>query len=360
MLLSKAEWDKEQLIRNLREEWGIVDEEPDEGDEDDENSDDAVVMRVGGMMLIVTLFLGHIPDNEAEINAENNYMWPEAVEVAKAHKAHIMVAVLGEEEKLLERGKLFTKAMAVCCKQKYATGVYTSGVVFEPRFYEGLADMLKEDELPIFNWVWFGLYRSEGGLNGYTYGMDVFGKEEMEVLNTDAEPEELRDFLASLASYVLACDVTLQDGETIGFSADDKHTITRSPGVGLPEDQMTLKISWESLAGGPDDDREDGPDGEAPQDEESSVPGVYTEEELAARSAMGVTSRGDIVLMICSASAFQAGVGAETVRDAMAGFGCAEAVELEGGAAACLFLDGERLLPSIGEYVPLSCVGLLR
>ena len=49
------------------------------------------------------------------------------------------MAVLGEEEKLLERGKLFTKAMAVCCKQKYATGVYTSGVVFEPRFYEGLA-----------------------------------------------------------------------------------------------------------------------------------------------------------------------------------------------------------------------------
>ena len=281
VLLSKAEWDKEQLIRDLREKWGIVDEEPDEGDKDVENSDDAVVMRVGNMMLIVTLFHGHIPDNEAEINAENNYMWPEAVEVAKAHKAHIMVAVLGEEEKLLERGKLFTKAMAVCCKQKYATGVYTSGVVFEPRFYEGLADMLKEDELPIFNWVWFGLYRSEGGLNGYTYGMDVFGKEEMEVLNTDAEPEDLRDFLASLASYVLACDVTLQDGETIGFSADDKHTITRSPGVSLPEEQMTLKISWASSDGDPDDDDDD-PDGEVPEDEENGVPEVYTEEEMEA------------------------------------------------------------------------------
>lgn len=254
VLLSKAEWDKEQLIRDLREEWGIVDDEPDEGGEDDENSDDAVVMRIGGMMLVVTIFRGHIPNNEAEINAENNYMWPEAVEAAKAHKAHIMVAVLGEEEKLLERGKLFTKAMAVCCKQKYATGVYTSGVVFEPRFYEGLADMIKEDELPIFNWVWFGPYRSEGGLNGYTYGMDVFGKEEMEVLNTDAEPEDLRDFLASLASYVLACDVTLQDGETIGFSADDKHTITRSPGVSLPEEQMTLKISYEPTEVEPETD----------------------------------------------------------------------------------------------------------
>ena len=283
VLLSKAEWDKEQLIRDLREEWGIVDEEPDEGDEDDENSDDAVVMRVGGMMLIVTLFHGHIPDNEAEINAENNYMWPEAVEVAKAHKAHIVVAVLGEEEKLLERGKLFTKAMAVCCKQKYATGVYTSGVVFEPRFYEGLADMLKEDELPIFNWVWFGLYRSEGGLNGYTYGMDVFGKEEMEVLNTDAEPEDLRDFLASLASYVLACDVTLQDGETIGFSADDKHTITRSPGISLPEEQMTLKIGHEPIKGDPEDDSCDHSDNDDTQDEEEfSNPEVYTEEEMEA------------------------------------------------------------------------------
>ena len=283
VLLSKAEWDKEQLIRNLREEWGIVDEEPDEGDEDDENSDDAVVMRVGGMMLIVTLFHGHIPDNEAEINAENNYMWPEAVEVAKAHKAHIVVAVLGEEEKLLERGKLFTKAMAVCCKQKYATGVYTSGVVFEPRFYEGLTDMLKKDELPIFNWVWFGLYRSEGGLNGYTYGMDVFGKEEMEVLNTDAEPEELRDFLASLASYVLACDVTLQDGETIGFSADDKHTITRSPGISLPEEQMTLKIGYEPIKGDPEDDSCDHSDNDDTQDEEEfSNPEVYTEEEMEA------------------------------------------------------------------------------
>ena len=257
VLLSKAEWDKEQFIRDLQEEWGIVDGGLEENNEDDESSGDVVVMRVGGMMLIVTLFYGHIPDNEAEINAENKYMWPEAVEAAKAHKAHIMVAVLGEEETLLERGKLFTKAMAVCCKQKYATGVFTSGVVFEPRFYEEFANMMKEDELPIFNWIWFGLYRSEGGLNGYTYGMDVFGKEEMEVLNTDAGPEDLRDFLANLASYVLECDVTLKDGETIGFSEDDKHTITRSPGVSLPEDQMTLKIGWEPLDSEPDDGSDD-------------------------------------------------------------------------------------------------------
>ena len=104
-------------------------------------------------------------------------MWEDAVKAAREHRAHIMVAVLGKEEDVLEKGKLYTKLVAACCRQKYATGIYTSGVVFEPRFYEGFADMMREDELPIFNWIWFGLWRDENGMNGYTYGMDVFGKE---------------------------------------------------------------------------------------------------------------------------------------------------------------------------------------
>ena len=280
VLLSKAEWDKEQFIRDMKEKWDIA---VDEYDESEEKDDDALVFEVGDMVAAVSLATYPIPNGEAELNAENNYMWEDAVKVAREHCAHIMVAVLGKEENLLEKGKLYTKVVAACCKQKYATGIYTSGVVFEPRFYEGFADMMKEDELPIFNWVWFGLYQSEGGLNGYTYGMDVFGKEEMEVLNTDAEPEDLRDFLASLASYVLACDVTLQDGETIGFSADDKHTITRSPGVSLPEEQMTLKIGYEPIKGDPEDDSCDHSDNDDTQDEEEfSNPEVYTEEEMEA------------------------------------------------------------------------------
>ena len=279
VLLSKGKWDKEQFIRDMKEKWDIT---VDEYDASEEKDDDALVFEVGDMLAAVSLNNYPIPGGEAEVNAENNYMWPDAVKVAKKHSAHIMVAVLGKEENLLEKGKLFTKVVAACCRQKYATGVYTSGVVFEPGFYEGFADMMQNDELPIFNWIWFGLWRDENGMNGYTYGMDVFGKDEMEVLGTDAEPGDLRDFLASLVSYVLENDVELQDGETIGFTADDKHTITRSPGVSLPEDQMTLKISWKSTGGSPDDGDEDDSDGERPEDEESGVPEVYTEEEMNA------------------------------------------------------------------------------
>ena len=259
VLLSKAEWDKAQFIRDMQEKWDIP---VDEYDASEEKDDDALVFEVGDMLAAVSLNNYPIPGGEAEGNAENNYMWEDAVKVAKKHRAHLMVAVLGKEENLLEKGKLFTKVVAACCRQEYATGIYTSGVVFEPRFYEGFADMMQENELPIFNWIWFGLWRDENGMNGYTYGLDVFGKDEMEVLGTDAKPSDLRDFLASLVSYVLENDVELHDGETIGFDADDKHTITRSPGVGLPEEQMTLKISWRSGGDGPDEGGDDPDDGE--------------------------------------------------------------------------------------------------
>ena len=260
VLLSKGEWDKQQFIRDMQEKWGIT---VDEYSASEEKDDDALVFEVGDMLAAVSLTDCPIPDGEAEANAENNYMWEDAVKVAREHRAHILVAVLGKEKDLLEKGRLFTKVVAVCCRQKYATGVYTSGVVFEPQFYEGFADMLKGDKLPIFNWIWFGLWRNEKGLNGYTYGMEAFGKDEMEVLDTDADPYDLLDFLASLASYVLENDVELHDGETIGFTADDKRAITRSPGMGLPEEQMTLKISWKP-GGDPDGSSKNDPDGERP------------------------------------------------------------------------------------------------
>ena len=57
-----------------------------------------------------------------------------------------------------------------------------------------------------------------------------------------------------MAGYVLEYDAVLNDGETIGFSAVDKHRITRGQGVALP-DKVTLKISY-----GSEDDADGGPD----------------------------------------------------------------------------------------------------
>lgn len=242
VLLEKAHWDKGRLIADLKAEWDI--DVPEEDKDDRKDNGDSLVFEAGDMIAAVSLMHGPVPGGEAEDNAENNYMWPDAVKAAQSHAAHIMVTVLGKETDVRLRGQFFVKLAAACCRQPGVLGVYTSGVVFESSFYADMAGVMKEGELPLNNWIWFGLHRREGGVCGYTYGMDVFGKEELEVLDADADPLAVREFLVSLAGYVIGSDVTLNDGETIGFSQGDRHRITRSPGVALP-DQPTLKVSFE-------------------------------------------------------------------------------------------------------------------
>lgn len=237
VLLKEAAWDKDRLLRDLGEKWGV--------DVKGETSEGGIALgfSADGLTVGVVLVPAPMLNDEAVEGAEFNYFWPGAVEAAKAHKAHLVVTVAGSgKERLLERGKLLVKVLACCCGQENATGVYTSGVVFEPEFYADLAEVMKDGRLPVMNWIWFGLYPGEKGFCCYTFGMDVFGKDEMEVLDVDAEPADLRAFLSGLAVYVLENDVVLNDGETIGFSEDDKHAITRSKGVSLPG--MTLKIAY--------------------------------------------------------------------------------------------------------------------
>lgn len=234
-LLSDGSWDKVQFIRDLKADWNINAAE-------DNSSEGSLAFSTEGMTATIALMPAPVPGGEAEQNAASNYMWPQAVETAKAHQAHLVVAVLGAEPDAFKKGELFVKLLSCCCKQKNILGIYASGTVFEPRFYMAGAEMLKKGDVSILNWVWFGLYRNEGGMNCYTYGMKQFGKDEMEVLNANGQPSDVRNFLLNLVSYVLESNVTLKDGETIGFSEDDKHTISRSEGVSLPG--MTLKISY--------------------------------------------------------------------------------------------------------------------
>lgn len=235
VLLKSTEWDLEKIIDDLKKDWDIE-------ASDRDNDKDALVFSVGKMNVVLGLMKGKVPDNEAEINAENNYRWKEAVQVTKTHKAHILVAILGKEQSLIEIGKLFVKTCASCLKQKNAIGIYTAGTVFEPNFYIDASLIMKDGDLPILNWIYLGLYMGEKGLCAYTYGMDVFGKDNIELLDTDEEPENLYGFLLDIVYYVLDSDITLKDGETIGFSEEQKLKITKSKGVSIEGE--TLKIDY--------------------------------------------------------------------------------------------------------------------
>lgn len=64
----------------------------------------------------------------------------------------------------------------------------------------------------------------------------------MEIIDSSNSLEELSEIMFNMAHYVIAADVTLKHGETIGVSAGQKLKITESKGKYV--DGNTLKIKY--------------------------------------------------------------------------------------------------------------------
>lgn len=233
VLLSEPHWDSRQFVKDLKEEWDI--------DFTEEENSDTMVAKFGDGFIAVSFIAAPVPGGEADEYAKANYMWPEAESVAKAHKAQILVAVTGLDDNLIEKAKITTKIIDACLKQKNAVAVYADGAVYEPQFYHMVAQSLHDEELPILDWVWFGIYRNGDVPGIYTYGLRKFGKEEIEVYAA-ASLKDIHDFVLNIVAYILEYDVTLNDGETIGFTEDEKLPITLSKGIALSG--KSLKIAY--------------------------------------------------------------------------------------------------------------------
>ena len=254
LLLKDPVWDRERFSERLRAEWGI-EFDPDEeenadddldGDEDDEDDDSIFLEKIDGRIAAVSFMPVPVPEAEAEECARSNFLWPEAVDAAKAHGAQLLATLPGSdfenEDDLWESARLFVKLVATAADDPNVLGIYVNGTVLEPAFYRKWALDMKSGTDPIRDWVWVGLYRGEKGMCAYTSGLEKFGRREIEVLEADAEPGELFAFAGTLVLYVLDCRAELCDGQTIGFTEDDKHEIRLSEGAALPG--MTLKLSY--------------------------------------------------------------------------------------------------------------------
>lgn len=254
VLLDDAVFDKETILKALKEDWQIEDDEEENDDEDDgeddddsdgeelEERDDAIILSYGGGMAVISLMPGPVPEEEAVYSAESNFLWKDAVETAKRHKAHILVSFMGKEVPVKEAGEIMVKLVVSVCKQRGVLGIYANGTVYQPEHYLDCAEVLREGEFPLYNLVWFGLYRGKKGICAYTEGMRSLGYDEMEIVDSKEQPEDIMDMLFGAAAYVVDSEVILNDGETIGFSAEQKLPITKSRGVAV--EGNSLKIGF--------------------------------------------------------------------------------------------------------------------
>lgn len=236
VLLNSEQCDFEQIKANLMNDWGISCPEED-------TNQDALVFDADNCIVAASFINAPIPDGEAEHFAQGNYLWKEAVEVTKTHVAQIILAVLPQDCSPIDSSKLFTKLAASCLKLPNAIGIYSNGTVAHPEMFIDMAELIRDEEmLPLLNVVYFGLIGTENGTDGYTYGLKAFGKDEIEVLGSPLSPADMRDFLISISEYIVGEDVTLRNGETIGFTEEQRLPISRSEGIYL--EGQTIKIHY--------------------------------------------------------------------------------------------------------------------
>ncbi len=246
ILLDKIGFYKAALIKNLETQWGIVCN-AEEGDNSNhwvikDKSSEALIVKQGKLFAIVGYNPRRLSEN-LEMAAYDNYMWEGAQAAPQNYKANITITIMGRKGDLMQRAKLFAKVTAACCSLKSASAVYINDVLVQKDFYINAASLIKENELPLDCWIWFGIHKTKKGYSAYTYGLEAFGKDELEVLDADCDPNQLRNFLYDVAENIIKNDLTFKDGDIIGFSAEDEHAITRSEGVAL-RGLQTLKIEY--------------------------------------------------------------------------------------------------------------------
>ena len=239
VLLDEVRFDAEKYVKDLKEDWNL------DYDFEITQEDNTIIADYNGMIMTASLMPAPIPDNEAVEQAKTNYRWDGAVEAAEKHKAHLLVSVINRGDMdNIEGAKHYVKLLANATKQEGCLGINILGTVIHPQMYYDFAKLYDEnDDFPIENIVYIGLYGDENNtVSGYTYGLEQFGKKELEIIKSSEEAEEVYNFLASISDYIITSDVVLNDGETIGFSEEQKIQISVSEGIAL--DGETIKLGF--------------------------------------------------------------------------------------------------------------------
>lgn len=205
---------------------------------------EASVINIDNYSIAIGNMSSPIPGDEIRTTAEYNYLWSNGINEAPNHKGHIILSILDGGRNPIKENILFNQIAASILKNSKSIGVYIGGrtLLLKKDFYLANTESMSKEDLPLYNWIYFGLRKDNGKQSVYTYGLTDFGKKEMEIINSKKDLEELSALMYNFAHYVIANDVTLKDGETIGMSATQKLKIKESKGKYL--EGNTLKIKY--------------------------------------------------------------------------------------------------------------------
>ena len=205
---------------------------------DIEGDDELATFKVGGELVAISMMPVPIPNSELEPMYSYSYLW-ENVE------SEAIVSILFSNISPVEKYSLLTKINSSILRTcEDAIGIYqgSATLLLPKELYVAFSELLLSDMLPIQLWIYIGIICNNEKTSIYSYGMQEFDKSEIEILETVMSNREVYDLFINILNYVLAYDVTLKHGETIGFSEDEKIKIIESEAVYVDGNSLKLEI----------------------------------------------------------------------------------------------------------------------
>jgi hypothetical protein len=126
---------------------------------------------------------------------------------------------------------VMTRVTAAIVRASNALGVYVggAGTVIRADVFVGMA---QEMEVPVALWVDMRCVAPIHGRTGlFTVGLKQFGLMEIEVPSSSQECGDLRMWTLSLASWLIETRPTINSGETVGLSADERIPVEHAPSM---------------------------------------------------------------------------------------------------------------------------------
>lgn len=108
--------------------------------------------------------------------------------------------------------------------------------------FEDFCSEMSEEHLPLPVWLRFQVVQAENGEFGiYTLGMREFDLMDIEVDHCQLDLQELFEFVCNIAHYLIQSGPVIQDGNTVGGTAEERILVRHLPSM-IDPDRQVYKI----------------------------------------------------------------------------------------------------------------------
>lgn len=188
---------------------------------------------LGDYTAAVTLVPRPVPASQLEGPCSTAWYWPTAAAALKDHQAHLIVAMVDEAGKPVDKSIALTQLVACVVAASPTQGIFwgPGRLVHPPQAFLDQARQMESDDLPLFLWIDFRVERDESGCRLYTTGLEALERTEIEVPHFPGEPQVMLEYAYNVAHYQICKNKQINEGDTIGLTEEVQAVVHLGPSM---------------------------------------------------------------------------------------------------------------------------------